>query len=80
MERAMACRVHPHYVHDFFLEAFRRLGGKGKALPREEGRHEITPPVSPQLLDRDQQIGVGVPLQPRYEHICFEKEPVGQSW
>jgi superfamily II DNA or RNA helicase len=76
MERAMARRVHPHYVHDFFLEAFRRLGGK--AFPREEGRYEITH-VSPQLLDRDQQIGVGVPVQPRYERICFEKEHVGQS-
>jgi hypothetical protein len=28
MERAMAKRIHPHYVHDFFLEAFRRLVGK----------------------------------------------------
>jgi SNF2 family DNA or RNA helicase len=76
MERAMARRIHPHYVHDFFLEAFRRLGGK--AFPREQGRYEITH-VSPQLLDRDQQIGVGVPVQPRYERICFEKEHVGQS-
>jgi hypothetical protein len=76
MERAMARRIHPHYVHDFFLEAFRRLGGK--AFPREQGRYEITH-VSPQLLDRDQQIGVGVPVQPRYERICFENEHVGQS-
>ncbi len=76
MERAMARRIHPHYVHDFFLEAFRRLGGK--AFPREQGRYEITH-VSPQLLDRDQQIGMGVPVQPRYERICFEKEHVGQS-
>ena len=40
MERAMARRIQPHYVHDFFMEAFKRLGGK--AFPREEGRYEIT--------------------------------------
>jgi superfamily II DNA or RNA helicase len=76
MERAMARRIQPHYVHDFFMEAFRRLGGK--AFPREEGRYEITH-IPPLLLDHNQQIGTGVPLQPRYERICFEKQHVGQS-
>ena len=28
MERAMARRIHPHYVHDFFIEAFKRLGSR----------------------------------------------------
>ncbi len=76
MERAMARRIQPHYVHDFFIEAFRQLGGK--AFPREEGRYEIKyiPPV---LVDRNQQIGVGIPIQSRYERICFEKEHVGES-
>jgi hypothetical protein len=76
MERAMAKRIHPHYVHDFFIEAFKRLGGK--LNPREKGRYEITY-VPPLLMDRDQQIGVGVPVQPRYERICFEKEHVSDS-
>jgi hypothetical protein len=76
MERAMARRIHPHYVHDFFLEAFRRLGGK--VNPREKGRYEITY-VPPLLLDRNQQIGIGLPVQPRYERICFEKEHVADS-
>ena len=76
MERAMAKRIHPHYVHDFFLEAFRRLGGK--VNPREKGRYEITY-VPPLLLDRNQQIGIGVPVQARYERICFEKEHVTES-
>ena len=76
MERAMARRIHPHYVHDFFIEAFRRLGGK--VFEREKGRYEITY-VPPLLLDRNQQIGFGVPVQPRYERICFEKEQVGES-
>ncbi len=76
MERAMARRIHPHYVHDFFIEAFRRLGGK--VFEREKGRYEITY-VPPLLLDRNQQIGFGVPVQARYERICFEKEQVGES-
>jgi hypothetical protein len=76
MERAMARRIHPHYVHDFFLEAFRRLGGK--LNPREKGRYEISY-VPPLLLDRNQQIGIGLPVQPRYERICFAKEHVAES-
>jgi hypothetical protein len=76
MERAMAKRIHPHYVHDFFLEAFRRLGGK--VNPREKGRYEITY-VPPLLMDRNQQIGIGLPVQARYERICFEKEHVADS-
>jgi hypothetical protein len=63
-------------VHDFFLEAFRRLGGK--VNPREKGRYEITY-VPPLLLDLNQQIGIGLPVQPRYERICFEKEHVADS-
>jgi superfamily II DNA or RNA helicase len=76
MERAMARRIHPHYVHDFFIEAFKRLGGK--VNPREKGRYEITY-VPPPLLDRNQQTGIGVPIQPRYERICFEKVLVAES-
>jgi len=76
MERVMAKRIHPHYVHDFFIEAFRRLGGK--VNPREKGRYEITY-VPPLLLDRNQQIGIGLPVQARYERICFEKEHVADS-
>ena len=76
MERAMARRIHPHYVHDFFIEAFRRLGGK--VFEREKGRYEITY-VPPLLLDRNQQIGFGIPVQARYERICFEKEHVADT-
>jgi superfamily II DNA or RNA helicase len=76
MERAMARRIHPHYVHDFFIEAFRRIGGK--VFEREKGRYEITY-VPPLLLDRNQQIGFGVPVQARYERICFEKDHVADT-
>ena len=63
-------------MHDFFIEAFKRLGGK--VNPREKGRYEITY-VPPLLMDRNQQIGIGLPVQPRYERICFEKEHVSDS-
>jgi superfamily II DNA or RNA helicase len=76
MERAMARRIHPHYVHDFFIEAFRRLGGK--VFDREKGRYEITY-VPPVLLDHNQQMGFGVPVQARYERICFEKDHVAAT-
>jgi SNF2 family DNA or RNA helicase len=76
MERAMARRIHPHYVHDFFIEAFRRLGGK--VFDREKGRYEITY-VPPLLLDRNQQMGFGIPVQARYERICFEKDHVADT-
>jgi superfamily II DNA or RNA helicase len=76
MERAMARRIHPHYVHDFFIEAFRRLGGK--VFEREKGRYEITY-VPPLLLDHNQQMGFGVPVQARYERICFEKDHVAAT-
>jgi len=35
--------------------------------------------VPPLLLDRNQQIGFGVPVQSRYERICFEKEHVAAT-
>jgi hypothetical protein len=30
-------------------------------------------------MDRNQQSGIGLPVQPRYERICFEKEHVADS-
>ncbi|MBY0324754.1 MAG: DUF3883 domain-containing protein [Reyranella sp.] len=78
MERAEARRLQPHYVESFFLEAFRRLGGN--ARQREPRRYEITH-VPSVVRGRDRLIGVGEPVQPRYERIVFEKSlvaPQGQ--
>lgn len=71
MERAEARRLQPHYVESFFLEAFRSLGGNLKQ--REPRRYEISNVPAP-IRNRDRQIGTGVPIQPRYERIAFEKE------
>jgi SNF2 family DNA or RNA helicase len=78
MERAEARRLQPHYVESFFLEAFRRLGGAVKQ--REARRYEVTHVPAP-VRNRDRLIGLGEPVQPRYERIAFEKDlvaPAGQ--
>lgn len=40
MDEARARRLQPHYVKEFFVEAFERLGGR--MYRREQGRFEIT--------------------------------------
>ena len=78
MERADARRLQPHYIESFFLEAFKVLGGK--AQQRETKRFEITH-VPALVRNRDRMVGIGEPVQPRYERIAFDKEqvsPVGQ--
>ena len=76
MERAEAQRLQPHHIQSFFAEAFKRLGGKIKK--REEGRWEVTH-VPLIVRDRDRQIGRGIPLQKKYERICFEKDKINQQ-
>jgi hypothetical protein len=76
MERAEARRLQPHYIESFFLEAFKRLGGKAKQ--REPRRYEITH-VPAAVRNRDRLIGVGEPILPRYERIAFEKPLVAPS-
>ena len=78
MERADARRLQPHYIESFFLEAFRRLGGT--ARQREPRRFEISH-VPALVRGRDRLIGLGEPIQPRYERVAFEKAlvaPPGQ--
>ena len=76
MERAEAQRLQPHHIQSFFVEAFQHLGGKLKK--REEGRWEITH-VPVRIRERDRQIGMGAPIQKKYERICFEKSQINQQ-
>src|SRR5215472_12410446 len=73
MERAEARRLQPHYIESFFLEAFRQLGGNMRQ--REARRFEVTHVPAP-VRNRDRLIGMGEPVQPRYERIAFEKSLV----
>ncbi len=77
MERAEARRLQPFHIRTFFLEAFRHLGGR--IHRRETGRWEITRVPGPiRERERDRLAGVGAPIQPRYERVCFEKERIDQ--
>ena len=78
MERAEARRLQPHYIESFFLEALQQLGGTIRR--REPRRFEVTR-VPALVRNRDQLIGIGEPVLPRYERIAFEKDlvaPPGQ--
>ncbi|HEV3077868.1 MAG TPA: helicase-related protein, partial [Thermoanaerobaculia bacterium] len=66
LERAQARRLQPHFIAEFFLEAFRRLGGT--ANRREPGRWEIRH-VPAALRSRDRQAGRSAPVLDRYERI-----------
>ncbi len=70
MERAEARRLQPHYIESFFLEAFRRLGGR--FYQREPRRYEVTH-VPAVVRQRDRLIGSREPVLHRYERITFEK-------
>ena len=70
MERAEARRLQPHFIADFFLEAFKLLGGSVRE--REAGRYEVTH-VPALVRNRDRQIGSGEAVLARYERITFEK-------
>ncbi|MFY0616923.1 MULTISPECIES: protein NO VEIN domain-containing protein [Roseobacteraceae] len=76
IERTEAQRLQPHHIQSFFVEGFRRLGGK--LSEREPGRFELHHvPVT--LRERDRQIGLGAPLQKKYERVCFEKSKINQQ-
>ncbi|MCC7134738.1 MAG: DUF3883 domain-containing protein [Gemmatimonadales bacterium] len=78
MERAEARRLQPHYIEDFFLEAFKQVGGTIRQ--REPRRYEITNVPAP-VRNRDRVIGIREPVLTRYERVAFEKQllaPQGQ--
>ena len=70
MERAEARRLQPHYIESFFLEAFRRVGGRSHQ--RESRRYEITH-VPAAVRNIERTVGAGMPVLRRYERIAFEK-------
>jgi superfamily II DNA or RNA helicase len=76
MEKAEVQRLQPHHIQSFFIEAFKRLGGRIKA--REDGRWEVIN-VPAAIRERDRQIGVGAAIQKKYERICFDKKHINQQ-
>lgn len=76
MERAEACRLQPHFIEAFFLEAFKRLGGTLRQ--REPRRYEVTR-VPAAVRNHSQLAGWGSRLLPRYERIVFDKPGIALS-
>jgi SNF2 family DNA or RNA helicase len=73
LERAEANRLQPHYVRDFFLLAYRRLGGSIRE--REPGRYELTK-VPGRIRDRAREAAMRPGVLGAYERIAFEKDRV----
>jgi SNF2 family DNA or RNA helicase len=73
MDRAEARRLQPHYIEEYFQEAFARLGGKLKE--REPKRFQISR-VPAKLRNRERLIGHGKPVLDKYERVVFEKDKI----
>lgn len=71
MERADARRLQPHFIAEFFIEAFNLLGGS--IHERETNRYEVKH-VPAVIRNRDREIGRGQAVLARYERITFNKE------
>jgi len=73
MERAKAHKLQPGFIRAFFVDAFRRLGGR--IVEREPDRFEITR-VPSALRAADTRNRLGEPIQTRYERVTFETKLV----
>ena len=71
MERAEARKLQPHFVSNFFINAFQHLGGR--ISQREANRYEITR-VPSAVRSRDRQIGTRDVVLKSYERVTFEKD------
>jgi superfamily II DNA or RNA helicase len=73
LERAEARKLQPHYVRDFFLDAFRRLGGQ--LTEPERGRYRLTR-VPARIRERAREAAYRPAVLDAYERIVFEKSLV----
>ena len=71
MERAEARKLQPHFIAEFFLTAFKTLGGS--ITEKEEGRYQVLH-VPAAIRNRDRMIGTREPILKSYERITFHKE------
>jgi SNF2 family DNA or RNA helicase len=73
MERAEARKLQPHFIADFFLSAFKNLGGS--FVEKERGRYQVLH-VPASIRNRDRIIGSREPILKSYERVTFHKELV----
>ncbi|MHA1169087.1 MAG: DEAD/DEAH box helicase, partial [Candidatus Hodarchaeales archaeon] len=76
MERANARKLQPHFIADFFLNAFKKQGGR--IIEKEKSRYQITH-VPARIRNRDRIIGIREPVLQSYERVTFFKELVSVS-
>ena len=71
MDEANRRRLSPHFISEWFADAFRELGGR--LSEREPGRYEIRH-VPREIRDRDRQVGTApAPVLEKYERVTFDK-------
>ena len=71
MDEANRRRLSPHFISEWFTDAFRELGGR--LSEREPGRYEIRH-VPREIRDRDRQAGTApAPVLEKYERVTFDK-------
>ena len=70
MERARARKLQPHFISDFFQNAFQELGGTFHE--RESGRFAINN-VPAIIRNHARENGLG-PIARRYTRVCFDKD------
>lgn len=73
MERAAARKLQPHFIADFFITAFKTLGGS--MAEKEKGRYQVLH-VPSAIRNRDRMIGLREPILKSYERITFHRELV----
>lgn len=71
MDRAIARKLQPHFIADFFLSAFKALGGS--FTEKEKGRYQVLH-VPAAIRNRDRIIGTRAPILKNYDRITFHKE------
>ena len=72
MDEANRRRLSPHFISEWFADAFRELGGR--LSEREPGRYEIRH-VPREIRDRDRQAGTApAPVLEKYERVTFDKD------
>ena len=71
MDEANRRRLSPHFISEWFADAFREVGGR--LSEREPGRYEIRH-VPREIRDRDRQAGTApAPVLEKYERVTFDK-------
>jgi superfamily II DNA or RNA helicase len=70
MDLAQIQRPHPFSVKEFFLQAFKALGGLAK--PREQGRFEVSH-VPASIIQLNQLTRPRAPLARTIPRLCFER-------